>query len=245
MCRLLAATGKSGNPDSHFHSPSVSDWMGYYEISPDKFANDLDLLTAIFQAARNRGTGNTGIFGLRLQRQSFEYFMQKLRVLCAGDPADSDADHILNYFGKTLFIHLTRRNKLEQAISLVKATQTGLWHKAPDGTELERLSAEQELNYDASAIVRHLAELTDMDAHWVSWFAGQGMKPLRISYEDLSDDPEGMLTKILEHLGVDQGHARGIEVPVAKLADETNKLWASRFLAEQHNQLPIDAGPRG
>jgi len=236
LCRLLAATGKSGNPDSHFHSSSVSDWVDNYKIQTDQFANKSDLLTAIFQTARDIGTGNTGMFGLRLQRHSFNYFMQKLRVVCTDDSTNSDVDCIEKCFGKTLFVHLTRQNKLEQAISLVKATQTGLWHKAPDGTEIERLSAAREPTYDAHAIERKIAELTDMEAQWISWFADQGMTPLCINYDDLSDDPLGILNEVLQCLGIDQRYASGVKVPVAKLADKTNKLWATRFQSEQYDQ---------
>jgi LPS sulfotransferase NodH len=115
LCKLLAATGKSGKPDSHFHSPSLSDWMGYYNIAAEDFASEREMLSAIFKAARARGTGNTLMFGLRMQGHSFEYFIQKLRVLHKCCTCDSERIRVA--FGKTLFIHLTRRDKLDQAIS--------------------------------------------------------------------------------------------------------------------------------
>jgi LPS sulfotransferase NodH len=138
LCKLLAATGISGEPDSHFHSPSVSDWTGYYNIVAEDFDSERELLSAIFKAARDRGTGRTDMCGLRMQGHSFDYFMQKLRVLHESCLCDSERIQVA--FGKTLFIHLTRLNKLDQAISYVKASQSGLWHKAPDGTELARVS---------------------------------------------------------------------------------------------------------
>ncbi len=233
LCKLLAATDKSGKPDSHFHSPAVSDWAGYYKISGDDFTNERDLLKAIFRAAHERGSGSTGICGLRLQRKSAEFFMQKLLVLCKGGTLNSDVERIQRVFGNTLFIHLSRHNKLDQAISLLKASQTGLWHKAPDGTELDRTATHQEPVYDAHAIASHLAELTDMDAHWNSWFHEQALEPLRISYDDLSANPTGILARILGQLGVDLKLSEGIDLPVAKLADETSKLWAKRFLSEK------------
>ncbi len=207
--------------------------MGYYQINPEDSINELELLKSIFKAARNRGTSNTGIFGLRMQQHSFNFFLQKLRVLCAGSSTDTDVDQIQEVFGNTLFIHLTRQNKLDQAISLVKATQTGLWHKAPDGTELERLFAQQEPSYDAQAIAKHLAELTEMDANWVSWFREQEKEPVIISYEDLSASPAKVLAKLLGDIGVDSVDANGINLPVAKLADKTNEVWATRFLVNQ------------
>lgn len=230
LCGLLAATGESGNPDSHFHSTSISDWMGYYDITPDSTKSEKDFLVEIFRAARIRGTGNTGIFGLRLQRHSFDFFMQKLQVLVPGHA--SDHERIQEVFGQTLFIHLTRQNKLEQAISYVKASQTGLWHKAPNGQELERVSTPQDPTYDAKAIQRHLTKLDDMDENWMSWFAKEELAPLRINYEDLSDDPKGITGGILEYLGLDKNLAIGLALPVARLADTTNRQWANRFLAE-------------
>lgn len=230
LCRLLAATGRSGNPDSHFHTPSLAAWCGYYDIACDGMASGRDLLEAVFAAAIAHGTGNTGLFGLRLQRRSFDFFMQQLRILHPGRA--SDFERIQAVFGKTLLIHLTRGNKLEQAISLVKATQTGLWHKAPDGTELERLSAPRDPVYDRDEIAGNLSELTAFDEEWKAWFANEGLEPLRISYDALSEDPAGVLEHILDRLQVGSGSARTIDLPVAKLADATSRDWAQRFLAE-------------
>jgi len=230
LCRLLAATGVAGIPDSHFHSPSVAKWMGYYDLKPDSTKSEKDFLVEIFREARIRGTGNTGMFGLRLQRHSFDFFMEKLQVLvpgCAGEH-----ERIQNVFGRTLFIHLTRQNKLEQAISYVKASQTGLWHKAPNGQELERVSEPQALAYDAKAIQRHLTELGNMDKSWSAWFAKEQLVPLRINYEDLSADPIAIAGVILEYLGLDKRLVIGVEPPVAKLADATNRQWANRYRAE-------------
>ncbi|QBX99566.1 sulfotransferase [Rhodophyticola sp. CCM32] len=233
LCRMLAATGRSGQPDSHFHKPSLSSWLKTFALSAADFASDRDALKAIFEVARKRGTGDTGIFGLRLQRGSFDYFMQQAGLLYPDQK--SDLDRIQAAFGSTLFIHLTRENKLDQAISIVKATQTGLWHRAADGTELERLSAPQDPVYDADEIAGQLAGLSALDTAWKTWFEREKLHPLRISYEALSDDPAGMLAKILEALGLDQDMAQDIEPPVAKLADATNRIWAERFRAEKRH----------
>lgn len=233
LCRLLAATEQSGKPDSHFHSPSVIDWMDYYQLSNDNFANEQDLLAAIFRAAHTRGKGNTGIFGLRMQSNSFSFFLNKLATLCNNDQASSDVERIEHVFGKTLFIHLHRDNKLEQAISLVKANQTGLWHKAPDGTEIERTSAPQTPHYDADAIAHHLADLTEQESRWNAWFTEQALEPLRINYDELSANPSNVLVKVLRHLNLDTRIAHDISLPVAKLADGTSAQWAERFMSTQ------------
>ena len=82
LCQLLASTGKSGNPDSWFHQPSVSSWIKYHlNVSSEHFATKREALATVLQAAIERGTNETGLFGLRLQRERVDFLMQQLAVL--------------------------------------------------------------------------------------------------------------------------------------------------------------------
>lgn len=232
LCRLLAQTGVAGNPESYFHRPSISAWLDDLELTPDASVPERDVLDTIFQAAIGEGSLGTGIFGLRLQRHSFDFFTQKLAVLHPG--LSNDADRFNAAFGRTAFVHLSRRDKVEQAVSYVKAQQTGLWHVAPDGSELERLAPPQEPVYDADKLRMHLDELTAYERDWEQWFEIEEIEPLRITYETLSDDPLEILRKVLDHLGLDRQVASGVKPGVAKLADATSRDWALRFRSE-HN----------
>lgn len=231
LCRMLQETGLAGAPDSHFHAPSFEAWLGYYRLSDTVFSTRQAALDAIFRAARSRGKGASDIFGLRMQRPSSTYFSEQLVVLHPEQP--DDHSRIEAAFGETLYIHLTREAKLDQAISYVKAAQSGLWHKAADGSELERLSAPQASVYDAEAIGAQLAVFEQMDDAWEAWFAAQNITPLRVTYAALSDDPYGTLGRVLAALGLDWAPAPNSTPPVAKLADATNAEWAARFRAER------------
>ena len=158
---------------------------------------------------------------------SFDFFTQKLAVLHSG--LSSDAERFQAAFGRTLFLHLTRRDKVEQSVSYVKARQTGLWHAAPDGTELERLSPPQEPAYDAGEIRARFEEVTAYDRDWERWFATEKIDPLRVTYESLSTDPTGTLRRILDRLGLDREAAADVQPGVAKLADGTSRDWVARF----------------
>jgi LPS sulfotransferase NodH len=111
----------------------------------------------------------------------------------------------------------------------VKASQSGLWHRAPDGTELDRVSAHLEPVYDESAISHQIATLSSMEKCWESWFIGQGLNPLRVQYDDLSDNAIAVVCEVLENLRLNSDMASGLELPVARLADETNRIWAKRY----------------
>ena len=230
LCSLLAATGCSGRPGSHFHEPSLAEWLADYDLARSDYANEQDAVVAVFGAAKERGRGGTGVFGLRLQRGSFDYFMCQLGVLCA--QATSDHHRIKAAFGRTLFVHLTRGDTLDQAISYVRAQQSGLWHRAPDGRELERLAPPARAAYDPHAISDQMAALRAANAAWERWFDREGLAPLRLTYEGLAADPQGTLARILAQLGQDEGAAAGLRAGVARLADEISREWKARFVSE-------------
>ncbi|MEP3279923.1 MAG: Stf0 family sulfotransferase [Stappiaceae bacterium] len=233
LCRLLSETKVAGNPNSYFHVPSVSAWMRALNVTDQQTASEKENLETVIEAARLAGRGGTDIFGLRLMRKSFDFLMEKLALLHPGLP--SDAARFEAAFGRTGYIHLTRSDKVAQAVSLVMATQTGLWHKASDGTELERTAPPQEPTYNADEIAGHVAELKSYDGDWEQWFEQQRIDPIRVSYEELSANPGDTLRQILMRLGLDPEMAKGISPGVAKLADETSRSWVERFITEQGN----------
>ena len=231
LCKLLASTGITGKPESYFHNPSIAEWADELGLRSQDSLSRRDRLNAIFDAVLERGRDTTAIFGLRVQRHSFNFLTEQMRLVYPG--LSNDVELFEAAFGRTLFIHLSRANKLEQAISLVKATQTGLWHMAPDGTEIERLSAPREPVYNADAIANELAELTDLEQEWIDWFDSESVTPLRLTYDELSADPTAVVRRVLDQLGLDTKAAEGITPTVAKLADATSQDWMARFLDEQ------------
>lgn len=231
LCKLLAATGVAGRPESYFHAPSIASWLEYFDLPNDDTIPQRHILRSIFQAAVDQGRNSSDIFALRLQRHSVDFFLQNLAVLHPEQPNDATRFHAA--FGRILFIHLTRLDKVEQAISYLKAHQSGLWHKAADGSELERLSAPKPLVYDAQAIRQNHQDMTAFDVAWKDWFTKEQIKPLCITYEALAADPVGSLAQILETLGQNPNFATSVMPGVAKLADETCNNWAARFRREQ------------
>lgn len=230
LCALLQEIGIAGRPDSHFHEPSLDRWLEDYGLASEPFASREDALRAVFASARERGSGGTGVFGLRLQRGSFPYFIAQLDRLYPG--RSNDVERIEAAFGTTLFVHLQRSDKLAQAISRVMAEQTGLWHRRADGSELERLAPAREPRYDREAIARHMADLTALDADWERWFAREGPAALRLSYDALASAPQATLAQLLDALGLDPDHASRVRPPTARLAGTESREWSERFIAE-------------
>ena len=213
LCGLLRATGVAGNPGSHFHTPDIAAWRAVYGLAPDAPLADL------LEAGRTAGSAGGSVYGLRLQSHSAHYFFTQL----GGGRLAFEA-----VFGLTRWIWLRREDVVAQAVSCVRAQQTGLWHRAPDGTEIERLAPPAPPHYDRAAIAQHVTEFEGAQAMWRDWFMAEGIEPLKLSYRDLSADPAKGLADVLGYLGL-PAPADKVAVPTQRLADEINEDWIARF----------------
>ncbi|MDZ4054266.1 MAG: Stf0 family sulfotransferase [Phenylobacterium sp.] len=231
LCRLLAETAVAGKPASHFHEPSVAEWMRRLGVEPEAGASEREVVEACIQAARSQGCSENGLFGLRLQRPSFAFFFSRLALVHPG--ALSDRDRFEGVFGRTLFIHLSRTDKVEQAVSCLKAEQTGLWHVAADGSDVERIGPPREPEYDGQQLQAWVDAMVGYDWDWNRWFASEAIEPVRVTYDHLSRDPQGVVRRILDSLGLDPAAAGHVAPSLRKMADDTNQAWVTRFRAER------------
>ena len=230
LCKLLAATKIAGNPGSHFHEPSISAWLSYYHLEGQSFSSDQDKASAVFAAALELGKGETDVFGLRLQRDSFAFFTDQLMLL--HPTFASDRERIEAAFGTNKFIYLKREDYLDQAISRLRAQETGLWHLKADGSDLERMQPEHTGGYDRQKIEAYVQQSIAQNEEWTRWFAEEAIAPLVITYAELSKHPHAALSRVLAHIGLDKSVADTVPVQTRKLADDTNLAWRARFIAE-------------
>ncbi|TGV76889.1 Stf0 sulfotransferase, partial [Mesorhizobium sp. M00.F.Ca.ET.158.01.1.1] len=145
-----AATGTTGDPHSFYRRQDVSEWAQDWGLPDRDTMGEREFQLAYLNAAIGAGKGDTEIFGLRLMRENLDELSAILDQVYPG--LESDTARFERAFGRVLYIHLSRENKLAQAVSLVKARQTGLWHIAPDGTEIERVGPAREPHYDFERI---------------------------------------------------------------------------------------------
>ena len=261
LCRMLSDTGVAGAPNSFFHGPTLQDWAEGLELELEPDTPEHAQIAQVFHAAIAKGRGDRlsapdrrswrrflqkksertlskssapdqaapPLFGTRLQGHSLAPFRTQLARLYPD--LSEEAARVTQAFGRTAFIHLTREDKLAQAVSYVKAQQSGLWHRNADGSELERLAPPQPPAFDRDRIAAQIAKFETMDADWRAWFAALGVTPLRVTYAALSADPHATLAKVLSHIGQDPARAEAVIPNVARLSDDVNADWIRRFRA--------------
>ena len=199
---------------------SVAEWDDEHEFDQSYLA-----------AVQQEGSAGTQVFGMRLMWDSLDDLSIRLASFFPGMP--SDRARFQSAFGPSVYVHLSREDKISQAVSRLKAEQSGLWHVAADGTERERLKPGQPPVFDTQCLSDHVAESEDHEAAWASWFTRQNIQPVKITYEALSSEPQITLATVLSALGLDSTIAETVEPRTAKMADSESREWATRFRTER------------
>jgi len=141
------------------------------------------------------------------------------------------------------YVHVTRGDKVAQAVSLWRAVQTRAWRSGD-------VKEEGEAVYHGGAIGHLVAQLTEQDEAWRAWFAANSIEPLTIAYEALAEDAPAAVESVLSYVGAgpaeivrsnshDPGFARGNDrrgprpyiwrlVGMSKTSKEPNSALAYR-----------------
>lgn len=228
LCDLMMATGVCGTPDSWFRRQSIDDFAAAFgfETPHGAPAFEADYLAAAIRAGKN----GTNTFGLRLMWPTVPELSDWLDRLYPG--LETDAARYEQAFGPAHYIHLSRGDHVAQAVSRLRAEQSGLWHRNKDGSERERVAPHKAPVYDRAALAHYVAESVAANRSWETWFAQNNVSPFRLTYEDLASDPRSALAGLLSATGRDPERAAGITPATAVLADAESRDWIARYRAE-------------
>ena len=241
LCHLLGQTGIAGHPEEYFealrHSgvprrpheyfdrerhANIIERLAFREMpdGPMPAANALwrpDRYEQYLEWALSVGTTGNGVFGAKLMWT---------HLLDLADRLERPADPALlaERLPGLRYVHVTRGDKVAQAVSLWRAVQTLAW-RADDARE------EGEVVYHGGAIGHLVADLSEQDDAWRAWFAANGIEPLTIAYEALADDATAAVASVLEYVGA--GPAEIPEPPLKRQGDDRSARWVERFRAEE------------
>ncbi len=133
-------------------------------------------------------------------------------------------------FADPRFIFVTRDDLLDQAISFSIADQTRAW---TSGDKPVTDSPE----YSREDIANRINGISGENALFERFFALNGIRPLRVSYEAMTANPERTLARVAKFLDLPTLELNLEKVSLSKQGDATNREWRSRFLAGESVQL--------
>lgn len=125
------------------------------------------------------------------------------------------------------FVQLVRADLLGQAISLSIARQTDCYaHWMPE---------QRRPIYSRAHIQRCMDWLACGDARWALFFARNGIRPLVVSYEQLCEDPQAVVSAIGRHVGVPDARVGVPSLDMRVQRNDRSLEWRERFIAESRD----------
>ena len=165
-----------------------------------------DYLLAV---ARERTTPN-GVFGVKMHWNQYKRHMIDLGL------------DVNVWEAPVSWVRITRENELRQAISFVRAAQSESWNS--------NMQVVREPIYDAAAIISALNRIAEENAEWDNYFAEEGIVPLHITYEQLTQNMDSTVRKVMAFI---DSPVDVVPAPQTKKQSEsTSRQWAERFVTE-------------
>lgn len=158
--------------------------------------------------------------------EQLAYFTERLHRLPGH--ADLPTAQLLGaIFPHLHYVWIYRRDIVRQAVSLSRATQTGIWNDV--GRERRPVP---DPVFDCAAIDRMVHEIGAHNQNWRDFFDDNGIVPYTVTYERLEQDPAGVGSEILRYLGVSTARS-GVFAPqrLRKQADALSDEWVERYHA--------------
>ncbi|MEV4116218.1 Stf0 family sulfotransferase [Nonomuraea sp. NPDC049695] len=222
---LLGSTGVAGRPEAYFREPDEPMWAERWRLpSAADYARYV-------QAALAAGRTANGVFGAKLMWGTLDQVVAKLGAVHP-DLAGRDVALLERAFGRTKFVYLRRDDVLAQAVSWLRAEQTGAWYVGSNGEIDDATRSGREPGYDADGIRALIEQIGEHNAAWEEWFASQGVRPYTVRYEDLDADLAGVTRRILGFLGLDLPEGHTIEPRHRRQSDGLNTAWIERYRLE-------------
>lgn len=213
LSHLLWQTGCLGAPLEYLNFLPGGHY-GFASNSPKKQIE-------IWESVLHRRTSPNGAFGIKcfpllialLFRSNPELYARATAMLM---PADRSAR----------VVRLRRRDRLAHAISLARATRSGIWRQEQEPTE------GMTIDYSRAAVDEAMEELERAETGWDPLFDGLQVEPLTLWHEDVVDRPDDAVRKVAEFLNIRIDPSAAVAVPeVRKQAQSDSHVWAERYRA--------------
>ena len=230
LCDVLGSTGIAGCAEEYFPHRGLSGkpyvMTGAALRDPDTWRSDwagAPFEQCLDQVLTN-GTTQNGVFASKVKWANMSYLGEAL----TGSPRDvglSLAERLDSRFPDLRYVWVTRRNKVRQAVSLVKASQSQEW-KATDSHPRHAVVPE----YNFHIVDAALRWIVREECAWEQYFTRTGLTPFTVVYEDLVPDHESTVRRLLDHLQIDLPSDYVFPTPrLHKQADAVSDEWVERY----------------
>ena len=236
LCRALGGTGLVGWPDEYFEIPIVSRFRAQWGLPRLT-------LRGRAGAVRRRLEGHPAwwVSPRYTDASMVEYRDRLFQAVTTQEGRFATKVHILNHelfrggpwdpmtWGVPVqWIHIRRRDAVAQAVSHVRAHQTGAWNSdvadaRPPAYDRARLDT----------VIRRIHRASEV---WRTMVAEEQLDPIEVEYEELASNYDAEVRRVVAALGLPDVPVP--PPPLQRQADELNAEWAARYRAESDGAHP-------
>lgn len=262
LCEALTNTGLAGHPKEFFEAlratglprrpqeyftgvddPEISAILGDFSRLDDA---PIALQGAEYYAdylahVLEDGTTPNGVFGAKVMWGYFGDFTDNLRDIPAYKELPTP-DLLARIFPDLRYIHVSRNNRVRQAISLWKAIQTWTWREDESFTSTgEPAHQKRELHFHFGAVDYLVQRIEEHERAWDQFFTEAAVQPFRVNYEDLSANYEQTALSILDYLGIPiPEQIMFAERRMKRQADTLSEQWYECYYAIKQAEAQAD-----
>ncbi len=178
----------------------------------------------LLNRALRKGTTPNGVFGTKIMWAYFRDFVRLARRSGREDVGPYEVpDSVFPNLRR--YVWIRRRDTLRQAVSLWKALQTQRWRRDSDEDVGGR-----DLRFSFAAVDHLKLRIDEHNAAWEGYFADCGVDKVSVVYEDLVEDYQGTMLRLLEEIGTHIPEGFAMENPQMKRqANEHSEEWVRRY----------------
>lgn len=164
---------------------------------------------------KRKTSATSGVFGAEISFFQYEILEQALAACDARELVD---------LGRSKLIYLWRQDLLAQAVSLYRATETGMFHSVQRDAAVRE---EADFAYSENKIWKWMLHLLQQELGWVRWLSKRELPYLNLSYEELWSSTELTLARLFQYVLGDA------DEPRPRVADLT---LSHRKIANAHSE---------
>ena len=212
---LLYSTGRLGFPLEYVNPANLRRWKDLLTTK--------DLDTTLDRLKRLRTTPN-GVFSIKMHYPQFQQF--------------NGLPHLERCFPGAVFVLLSRRALVKQAVSYAIAEQTGVWIDGQRGNG-------RSPTYNFDLIARCLNNIVVENAAWRYFLNATGRRFVELEFESMKENLADAVNSVFKLLGESPVNARGnLEPQTRPQTHSMTEDWVSRFVSQYGHSLSKIVEPR-
>jgi trehalose 2-sulfotransferase len=230
LCDALSSTGVAGYAEEYFpeRSPGGEVYVTSGAALKDPATWLCDWTSTPFEECLDRvlrcGTTPNGVFASKVRWLNMPYLGEMITGM-NGSADLSLAEQLDSVFPNCRYVCITRRDKVRQAVSLVKARQSKQWKAM--SAEAHRPDAAR---YNFRLIEAAVGGIVQQECAWEEYFTHAGITPISVIYEDFVRSYEPTVRQLLADLKIDLTTDYVFPPPgLQKQADGASEGWVERY----------------